>query len=81
MESFYRSVVFHREFKKNYEKFKKRYFACQPGPECGYFVKTGIFVFSEPFLGFLWLSLALKNLVKLSNTDLDHWNDKNQFSF
>jgi hypothetical protein len=58
------------------KKFKKQYFACQPGPEYGYFAKTSIFVFSGPFLGFLWLSLALKNLVKLSNTGLDHWNKK-----
>ena len=33
------------------------------------------------FLGFLWLSLASKNLVQLINTDLDHWNKKNQFSW
>jgi hypothetical protein len=50
--------------KKKYEKFKKQFFSCQPCPECGYFAKTSIFVFSGPFWGFLWLSLALKNLVK-----------------
>jgi hypothetical protein len=57
------------------KKFKKQYFACQPGPECGYFAKTSIFVFSGAFLGFLWLSLALKNLLKLINTELDPWNE------
>jgi hypothetical protein len=62
------------------KKFKKEYFACQPGPECGYFEKTSIFLLSGTFLGFLWLSLALKNLVKLTNTGSDHWNNKNQFS-
>ena len=74
------SVVFMGNLKKNMKKFKKKYFACQPGPECGYFAKTSIFVFSGTFLGFLWSSLALKNLVKLINTDLDPWNKKNQFS-
>jgi hypothetical protein len=62
------------------KKFKQQYFACQPGPKCGYFEKNSIFVLSGLFWGFLWLSLALKNLVKLSNTGLDHWNNKNQFS-
>jgi hypothetical protein len=66
--------------KKNMKKFKKQYFACKRGPECGYFAKTSIFVFSGPFLGFLWFSLALKNLIKLSNIGLDNWNNKNQFS-
>jgi hypothetical protein len=69
-----------RNTKKNIKKFKKQYFACQPGPESGYFEKTSIFVFSGDFFGFLWLSLALKNLVKLINSNLDHWNKKNQFS-
>ena len=77
-----------RNLKKNMKKFKKQYFACQPGPECGYFSKTSIFVFSGAFCwlfwafyGFPWLSMALKKLVKLANTGMDHWNNKNQFSY
>jgi hypothetical protein len=35
-----------RNPKKNIKKFKKQYFVCQPGPECGYFAKTSLFVFS-----------------------------------
>jgi hypothetical protein len=54
------------------KKFNKQYFACPPGPECGYFAKIRNFAFLGAFLGFLWLSLALKNLIKLSNTSLDH---------
>ena len=76
-----RYVIFHEESEKKMKKFKKHYLACQPGPECGYFAKTSIFVFSGDFLGILWLSMALKNLVKLINIDLDPWNKKNQFSF
>jgi len=62
--------------KKNMKKFKKGYFACQPGPECEYFAKTSILVLSGAFLGYQWLSLALNNLVKLINSNLDHWNKK-----
>ena len=53
------------------KKFSYQEIWIQPGPECGYFAKTSIFVFSGAFLGFLWLSLAVKNLVKLMNADMD----------
>jgi hypothetical protein len=38
----------------------------------GYFSKTSIFVILGDIFGFLWLSLALKNLMKLINSNLDH---------
>jgi hypothetical protein len=61
-----------KNLKKNMKKFKKQYFACQPGPECGYFSKTSIFVFSGAFLGFFGLSMVIIGLEKVSKA-FKHW--------
>jgi hypothetical protein len=74
------SVVFHGEFEKNMKNSKKNTLPANLALNVDIWKKTSIFVLSGPFLGSLWLSLALKNLVKLSNTSFDHWNNKNPFS-
>jgi hypothetical protein len=69
-------AVFHKESERKYENNLKIILLCHQGPECGSIAKTSIFVISGTFWGFLWLSLTMKNLEKLINTDLDHWNIK-----
>ena len=59
-------TVLHEESEKKYEKIQKTILIVPTWPECGYFAKTSIFVFSVTFLGFFGLSMIIIGLEKLS---------------
>jgi hypothetical protein len=46
------------------KKFKKQYCSSLPGPECGYFSKTSIFVFSGAFSLLSMVNNGLKKISK-----------------